>query len=130
MNKGRIILAVWVTALTVVALGAVPIQSAAQVNTYDKSFDDIAQRHGYYRALASAATADFEAQAGSNLAQDSAADAARWAALGRYWTYVDADGDSLTFDQLARRHGYYRALLAATGADVASIQETALNDEP
>lgn len=92
MHKLRTIFAVLVMALTIAALGVVPIQSTAQTNSYDDSFDAIARRHGYYRAFMAATTtgAAITTQDGFDLARGAAADTARWVAMGEFYSGLNS----------------------------------------
>jgi hypothetical protein len=153
MNKLRTVFAVWMMALTITALAAVPLQTIAQVNTYDDSFDAIAQRHGYYRALVAATTNGAEPIAQNDidlargaeadvarwvaqgeyytgLARGAEAETARWVAMGEFYTKVDTYDVSKTFDQVAQRHGYYRAFVAATLPKVDAVVQANVDSQP
>jgi uncharacterized membrane protein len=120
MNKQKTVFTVLVIALVVTALGAFPIQVAAQANSYDGSFDTIAQRHGYYRVLLAATGARAQADSGS---YDSMAQRRGYY---RAFMVATADANSPSLNEMAQRHGYYNALLAAqAGPSSASLDEVA-----
>ncbi len=123
MNKSRIVSAVMVMVLMLTALAAVPIQSTAQLNSYDDLFPArgaaadsarwVAMGEFYTRLLETkwerAAQADvarwvavgefyasLDSQDGSDPARGAAADSARWVAMGEFYASLDSqDGSDL-----------------------------------